>query len=152
MMHLKNILSFILLSTLATTGSCKIRGSAAPTKQSDPAVDISDMATDLSKAPIFVTCKSANPSKTPIEMSIRQDSQSGTAQTNYRFGTEADVLAKGRWDNFDEPSSSQYLYSFGGLRFIITNDKAAGGFYPGTLVGTTQSDRYLEENLSCSKS
>ena len=152
MMHLKNILSLALLSTLVTTGSCKVRGSAAPTKQSDPAAGISDMATDLAKAPIFVTCKSANSSKTTIEMSLRQDAKSGAAETRLKLGNDADSVSLGRWDNFDDPSSSQYLYSFGGLRFIITNDKAAGGFYPGTLVGTTQSDRYLEENLICSKS
>lgn len=151
-MHLKNIASLVLLSTLATTGSCKIRGNAAPTKQSDPAAGHSDIASDLSKAPIFVTCKSASSSKTSVDMTIRHDSKSGDAETRLKLGSDPDTVSPGRWDNFDEPGSSQYLYSFGGLRFIITNDKAAGGFYPGTLVGTTQNDRYVEENLSCSKS
>lgn len=151
-MHLKNIFSSVLLSTLVTTGSCKIRGSSAPTKQSEPSAGHSDIARDLSKAPIFVTCKSANSAKTSIEMSLRHDAKSGAAETRLKLGNDADSVSLGRWDNFDDPSSSQYLYSFGGLRFIITNDKAAGGFYPGTLVGTTQGERYLEENLVCSKS
>jgi hypothetical protein len=139
-----------------TAVSCKLRGNATPAKQSESASNPSatgtaDVSTDLSKAPIFVTCKSGNSSKSPIEMTIRHDSKTGDAQTNLKFGGDTDTASRGRWDNFDDPSSSQYLYSFGGLRFIITNEKAAGGFYPGTLVGTTPSDRYLEENLICSK-
>lgn len=150
-MHLKDILSLVLLSTLVTTGSCKVRGSATPTKQSESSPSHGDVSSDLSKAPIFVSCKSGSPSKTSTEMTIRHNSKSGDAEARLKLGSDPETVSLGRWDNFDDPSSSQYLYSFGGLRFIITNDKASGGFYPGTLVGTTQNDRYLEENLICSK-
>jgi hypothetical protein len=145
------------LSTVAFA-ACKLRDGSSTEKKtpSDPNSIISqemDSTIDLSKTPIFVKCTAPKEAAQSFELTLRQDKASGIAGITYRHGdNEASAVSTtGRWDNFNEPNSYQFLYSFGELRLIMTQDQFAGGFYPATLVGVDAAKQYIEQNLMCSK-
>jgi hypothetical protein len=145
------------LSTVAFA-ACKMRDGSSSDKKahSDPNSVISqemDSSLDLSKAPLFVKCTAPKEAAQSFELSLRQDKVSGLAVITYRHGdNEASaVSATGRWDNFNEQNAYQFLYSFGELRLIMTQEQIADGFYPATLVGVDSAKQYVEQNLMCSK-
>lgn len=142
--------------SLAPLHSCKLRGGSSADKNaaSDPNSGLlqeSDSSIDLSKTPVFVRCSSPKDVATKIDLSIHHSQQTGLAQITYRVGGSSEVIQKGRWDNHDEGSPYQYLYSFGDLRFILTNEQIFAGSYPATLVGNDSSGKYQEQTLACSK-
>ena len=143
------------LSTVAFA-ACKLRdGSSAEKKaQSDPNSVISqemDSSIDLSKTPIFVRCSAPKDTSTKVDLSIQHSQQTGAAQLTYRISSASEISQRGRWDNHDEAAPYQYFYSFGDLRFILTNEQIFAGSFPATLVGSDAAGKYQEHTLACSK-
>lgn len=144
--------------TAFNASSCKMR-TARPGDEStksdslSSSAGISSSAIDISKTPLFVKCTGPKEAAQSFELSLRQDKASGLAGITYRHGdNEASAVSTtGRWDNFNEPNAYQFLYSFGELRLIMTQDQIAGGFYPATFVGVDAAKQYIEQNLMCSK-
>jgi hypothetical protein len=142
--------------SLASLTACKLRDGSSSDKNapSDPNAAIlqeTDSSIDLSKTPVFVRCSSPKDVAAKMDLSIHHSQQTGSAQITYRIGGASEVSQRGRWDNHDEGSPYQYLYSFGDLRFILTNEQIFAGSYPATLVGNDSSGKYQEQTLACSK-
>ena len=136
--------------------SCKVRGGATPSKDkdSDQSSVLGDNAAakvDLSKSPLFTHCSAPKDAAQPLDVAIRHDQASGAAQITYRIGQSSEITTNGRWDNYDETSPYQYIYSFESLRFIMTNDQIVAGSYPATFVGSDSSGKYLEQSMTCNK-
>ena len=144
--------------TAFNASSCKMR-TARPSDESTKSDTLSTSTgngaggLDISKAPLFVKCTAPKEAAQSFELSLSQDKASGLAGITYRHGdNEASAVSTtGRWDNFNEPNAYQFLYSFGELRLIMTQDQIAGGFYPATFVGVDAAKQYIEQNLMCSK-
>ena len=150
----------ILIILLGLSGvsfqACKIRGGSSADKNtpSDPNAAIlqeSDASVDISKSPVFVRCSAPKDATTKVDLSIHHSQQTGSALVTYRIGEASEVSQKGRWDNYDEPSAYQYIYSFGDLRFILTNEQIFQGALPATLVGNDLNGKYQEQTLACNK-
>ena len=143
------------LSSVAFT-ACKLRDGSSTEKKtpSDPNSIISqemDSSIDLSKTPIFVRCSSPKDTSTKVDLSIQHSQQTGAAQLTYRISSASEISQRGRWDNHDEAIPCQYIYSFGDLRFILTNEQIFAGSFPATLVGTDSAGKYQEHALACDK-
>lgn len=150
------VLAAVMGLSSASIYACKLRDSTSAEKKasSDPNAEIAqdaDSGLDLSKSPVFVRCLAPKESNSKVDASIHHSQKSGAAQITYRIAAGSEVIQKGRWDNHDEPSPYQYIYSFGDLRFILTNEQIVQGSLPATLVGNDASGKYIEQTLICSK-
>lgn len=149
-------LAIVAVLSTAAFQACKLRDGSSTEKKtpSDPNSIISqemDSSIDLSKTPIFVRCASPKDASTKVDLSIQHSQQTGAAQLTYRINSAPEVSQRGRWDNHDESTHYQYLYSFGDLRFILTHDQIFAGSFPATLVGSDAAGKYQEHTLACSK-
>jgi hypothetical protein len=150
-------LPFITIGLAAfSMGACKIRDGASAEKKnpSDLQSDISQEvlpSVDLSKSPVFVRCSSIEDQTTKVDLSLHHNQQTGAALINYQIAETPQQSQSGRWDNYDEANAYQYIYSFGDLRLIFTNEPIFSNAYPATLLGTDASGKYQEHTLSCDK-
>ena len=154
---LRVILSSCIGALLFTLASCKLRDGSTSTKTADTSSSIGTTqnlsgSNDLSTLPLFLRCSTPKTSPIRAELSIRQEDSTGRAQMTYRFAGESETTVTGRWDNFEEPSPYQFIYSFGELRLIVTNERLFEAGLPATLLGPDATGKNRELTLVCTRS
>lgn len=141
---------------LFTLSSCKLRDGSPSTKTAETSSSIGTTQNlsgmnDLSTLPLFLRCSTQKTSPVRAELSIRQEDSTGRAQMTYRFSGETETTLNGRWDNFEEPSPYQFIYSFGELRLIVTNERLFESGLPATLLGPDAAGKNRELTLVCTR-